>query len=81
MPEAIATSDKTGLSVLIVDDERDFARGLTRLIAGRFKGLRVDMAHSGTEALAMLGSQEYHLMLTDLRMPELSGMDLHGPAA
>lgn len=65
-----------GFGILIVDDERDFARGLMRLISGRFKGTRVSMAHSGTEALAILEDGGVHLMLTDLRMPEMTGMDL-----
>ncbi len=65
-----------GLRVLIVDDEQDFARGLARLISGRFRGIDVTMAHSGTEAITRLRAGSVHLLITDLRMPEMTGMEL-----
>lgn len=63
-------------TVLIVDDERDFARGLARLVTGRFPKLNVLVAHDGREALGLLGTQSVQLMLTDLRMPEMTGLEL-----
>lgn len=62
-------------SILIVDDERDFALGLSRLISTRFRDVNVMVAHSGSEALQKLSSN-CSLMLTDMRMPEMSGMEL-----
>jgi len=76
MDEARLQGCQEGLGVLIVDDEKDFARGLVRLISGRFSEAKVGLAHSGAEALAMLADGSFHLMLTDLRMPEMSGMEL-----
>ncbi|WP_051554158.1 sigma-54-dependent transcriptional regulator [Desulfobulbus elongatus] len=64
------------INIVIVDDEQDFARGLVRLVAGHFGGTRVEAAHSGKEALGLLASGPFHLMITDLRMPEMSGMQL-----
>lgn len=62
--------------MLIVDDEQDFARGLARLVAGRFPEVKVETAQSGREALEMLAERKVHLMITDLRMPEMNGMQL-----
>lgn len=76
MDDARLTGVMRGLGVLIVDDEKDFARGVVRLISGRFKELSVAMAHSGAQALEMLANGDFHLMLTDLRMPEMTGMEL-----
>ncbi|UZP65982.1 sigma-54 dependent transcriptional regulator [Desulfovibrio mangrovi] len=76
MAEARIAGSVAGLGILIVDDEKDFARGLMRLISGRFKDVRVEMAHSGPEALEKLISGDFHLMLTDLRMPDMTGMEL-----
>jgi DNA-binding NtrC family response regulator len=62
--------------VLIVDDEGDFARGLARLIGGHFPGIDVLSVQSGREALKVLAESSVQLMLTDLRMPEMNGMQL-----
>ena len=62
--------------VVIVDDEGDFARGLARLIGGHFPGLEVLAVQSGKEALRVLSEKSVHLMITDLRMPEMTGMQL-----
>jgi len=70
------TGSEIGLGILIVDDEKDFARGLMRLITGRFKNVRVEMANSARAALERLASGDFHLMMTDLRMPEMTGMEL-----
>ncbi|MFV0347461.1 MAG: sigma-54-dependent transcriptional regulator [Halodesulfovibrio sp.] len=70
------TGSENGLGILIVDDEKDFARGLMRLITGRFKDVRVEMANSAPAALERLAGGDFHLMMTDLRMPEMTGMEL-----
>ncbi|MGD9950320.1 MAG: sigma-54-dependent transcriptional regulator [Desulfobulbus sp.] len=62
--------------VLLVDDEADFARGLARLLGGRFPEITVEPVHSGTAALDALARHPVQLMVTDLRMPEMSGMQL-----
>jgi len=65
-----------GARVVIVDDEVDFARGLARLVEGHFSGLTVDAVHSGEEALRLLSASPAQLMITDLRMPEMTGLQL-----
>ena len=61
-------------SVLIVDDERDI-RELLVLTLGRM-GLRTDTAANLTEARAQLASGSYDLCLTDMRMPDGTGLEL-----
>ncbi|MEE4242517.1 MAG: sigma-54 dependent transcriptional regulator [Desulfopila sp.] len=62
--------------IIVVDDEKDFARGLVRHIGTHFDGVDVFAVHSGREALKLLGEQEVQLLITDLRMPEMNGMEL-----
>ena len=63
-------------TVLIVDDEGDFARGLARLIGGHFPGIDVKAVQSGPEALKVLAESSVQVMVTDLRMPEMTGLQL-----
>ena len=62
------------LSVLVVDDE-DTVRALLRRFLER-AGHSVDEAESGHEALEHLARGHYHLMVTDLGMPSMSGSEL-----
>ena len=61
-------------TALVVDDERDI-RELLLLTLGRM-GLRVDTAADLTSARALLAEQHYELCLTDMRLPDGSGLDL-----
>ena len=76
LPPGTEGIENQGVWAVVVDDEPDFARGLARLLAGRFPDIRVAAVHSGREALAVLAEREVHLLITDLRMPEMSGMQL-----
>ena len=61
-------------SALVVDDERDI-RELIVLTLGRM-GLRCDTASSLAEARAQLAGNRYELCLTDMRLPDGSGIEL-----
>ncbi|NLB56937.1 MAG: sigma-54-dependent Fis family transcriptional regulator, partial [Gammaproteobacteria bacterium] len=61
-------------SVLIVDDEHDI-RELLVLTLGRM-GLRTDTAPNLGAARQMLGTVAYDLCLTDMRLPDGSGLEL-----
>jgi two-component system response regulator PilR (NtrC family) len=61
-------------SALIVDDERDI-RELLVLTLGRM-GIRVDTAADVAAARAQLAAEKYDLCLTDMRLPDGSGLDL-----
>jgi DNA-binding NtrC family response regulator len=61
-------------SVLVVDDERSIGIAIQRLLAAR--GYAVDTALSGEEAIATLGRQAYQLVVTDLSLRDVSGLEL-----
>jgi response regulator RpfG family c-di-GMP phosphodiesterase len=62
------------VGVLVVDDEEPIRNALQRFLQGL--GLTVQTAGSGAEALAILHRQPIALMLCDIRMPGMSGIDL-----
>jgi len=63
-----------GLRVLVVDDEEDVRRGIERLV--RSTGASTSGAESGEAALAHLEREPADLVVSDIRMPGISGMDL-----
>lgn len=66
----------TPVGILLVDDERDFATGLARLIGREFPEERIKAVHSGDDALAELEREHYGVMLSDLNMPGMDGVTL-----
>lgn len=77
--EVLSAPGQTAGTLLIVDDEIGLARGLARLL--RRDGYSVDTASNGRQALVMLETQKYDLLLCDLRMPELDGPGLYRAVA
>jgi len=60
--------------VLIVDDENNTREGIARAL--RASGYEVFLAGSGDEALSLLKQNSMDLMLTDLRMKGMGGLQL-----
>lgn len=60
--------------ILIVDDEPNMLR-LFQTVLGK-EGYKVCTAASGVEALRMLNEDSFDLVVSDLVMPDLGGMDL-----
>ncbi len=61
-------------TILVVDDEPELSRALSKLLSRN--GYHVLTAGNGEEGLAILRHQEIHLVLSDLQMPKMGGMDL-----
>ncbi len=60
--------------VLVVDDERDMAESCAFLLDRA--GYETRTAFSGPDALEEIGRQSFSLVITDLRMPGMSGLRL-----
>jgi two-component system response regulator (stage 0 sporulation protein F) len=74
-PPALPTApEKARGRLLIVDDEPHIREILETYFKGR--GIEVLSASSGPEALAIVKKERPHLMLLDLRMPGMSGLDV-----
>jgi len=60
--------------ILIVDDERTVAQSIALALAG--EGFEVETVLSGEDALVRTAAAEFDLIVCDLMMPGLSGLDL-----
>lgn len=71
-------SKKTGnekrIRLLLVEDEESFIDALT--IGLNREGFDVDIARDGQEAVSLFGSGTYDLILLDLMLPKMSGLDV-----
>ncbi|WP_217591779.1 response regulator [Cohnella sp. GbtcB17] len=63
--------------VILVDDEPEICKGLRLKIAWERLGFEiVGEARNGKEALAAIASERPQLLLTDIRMPVMDGLEL-----
>jgi CheY-like chemotaxis protein len=60
-------------SLLITDDDDDFRETLRGVFEPR--GFRTLLAGNGEEALDIVHTQEVHLILLDVHMPKLTGLE------
>lgn len=60
--------------ILLVDDEQRFSETLQQMLSDA--GFDVKVASDGTEALVMLEQDRFDLMVTDLHMAPMGGLEL-----
>ena len=60
--------------ILIVDDEADVLDLCRRIL--EVKGYEVKTAHNGHEAIALAQQESFDLLLTDIKMPGITGLEI-----
>jgi len=70
-----AAPSLAGVQVLIVEDEEPVRRPMLRYLVR--KGAQVEEASDGAEALTLLRKRPVDVILADLRMPRMGGMELY----
>jgi sulfhydrogenase subunit delta len=63
-----------GTNILIIDDERQICESLRKILLK--DGYDADMAFNGQQALEKLKKKSYNVAFIDIKMPDMSGMDL-----
>ena len=61
-------------SVLIADDDAECRQSLKEIIEP--EGYRTFLAESGEEALDIVRKEHVHVVLTDMHMPRITGLDV-----
>jgi response regulator RpfG family c-di-GMP phosphodiesterase len=76
VPIKISTSAPQGSpkpGLLLVDDEERILRSLRMMLGGEY---RIRVTTSGHEALELLRQEQFHVLVSDQRMPAMMGVDL-----
>ena len=73
-PDAASPSTIAMSRILVVDDEPSM-REMLRIVLRR-DGYEVVVAENGTQGLERLRAESFDLLLSDIRMPDLSGVDV-----
>lgn len=60
--------------VLLVDDEEEFVSALSERLM--LRGIEVDSALNGEEALALMGEKVFEVVILDVMMPGLGGLEV-----
>lgn len=62
--------------ILVIDDDRDFVRLMNRMLDNPVRRYRVTNAYSGQEGLAMMRHHMPDLVLMDLGLPDMDGLQV-----
>ncbi|MGV3490245.1 MAG: response regulator transcription factor [Devosia sp.] len=62
------------MRILVVEDNRTLAEGLVAVLRG--SGYAVDVVHDGLSALAASSAEAFDLIVLDLSLPELDGLEV-----
>ena len=73
-PRLVPAAPLKEIRVLMVEDHRDTARVMAKLL--RSNSYHVDAAASVTEAMTFLKSNRYTILVSDIGLPDGSGIDL-----
>ncbi|MEZ5543053.1 MAG: PAS domain S-box protein [Pseudomonadota bacterium] len=71
--EAVLQRDHAGLRILLVEDEPVNKEVVTFCLKG--VGLQVDVAEDGIEAVAKCSATDYDMILMDMQMPRMNGLE------
>ncbi len=74
LTEMIKAEPETAAHILVMEDDLHIARGLKMVLDE--EGYRVDLRDTGYGALDAMGQYEYDLLMADLRLPDIDGMQV-----
>ncbi len=66
--------DKNILNVLLVDDEKGYLNVLSNRMSKR--SINATKAFSGTEAIQILRKNDFHVVVLDLKMEDMDGIEV-----
>ena len=70
---------KSSATILLIDDERAIRKTLSEILS--YEGFKSDEASDGEEGLKMFSEKTYDVVLCDIKMPKLDGLEFLAKAA
>ena len=68
-------------NLLIAEDEKYLREKVTKNVDWEGRGYKVFVASDGEEALEVIRSESIDILVTDIRMPGMDGLELTGEAS
>ena len=63
-------------NILVADDDADLANGISEILKNQYKEYKVEVAFDGYETLISVGNINPDLLILDIRMPKIDGLDV-----
>ncbi len=63
-----------GKKILVIDDEKLVVESLKKLL--KREGYDTNIAKNGTEAMARIEESDFDLIVSDIRMPDINGIEI-----
>ena len=64
------------MKVLLIEDDQEIVTSLSIIIANQYPGAAITSTHLGQTAITMLREQPFDLVVLDLGLPDISGLDV-----
>ena len=74
MEDLVGALQRKRLKVLLVDDEKEFVESLSERL--ELRNLKAEIAYSGEQAIETLAREKPDVMVLDLRMPGINGIEV-----
>lgn len=73
---AFPENSDSGTELLLVDDDPDMLRAMVFTLQGLWKDMRIETARDGEEAMSKLSRIHPDLVIADLNMHEINGLEV-----
>jgi DNA-binding NtrC family response regulator len=64
------------VKILVIDDEENVLSSVKKVIGSKFPNYKVDLVNDPNKALDTIKNNGYNLVITDLMMPGIDGLEL-----
>jgi DNA-binding NtrC family response regulator len=64
------------IKVLVVDDEENVLKSVRKVILSKYKNFEIELSNTSFDGLEKLKNKTYNLVITDLMMPGMDGLEL-----